>query len=137
LITQIAHILKSHLQRHAKINPKKFSEKIFFVEKAYNIMYNYKGKAKMKTMTLSNARKNLFQLKSEITESQNPIILTHKSGNVIMISEDDYWNLIEHLHIMKDSITMDALKDAIEERKNKKRKGNYKTAEDLLNELEI
>ncbi len=89
----------------------------------------------MKTISLSNARKELSYIAEEVTNSSTPIILTHNTGNVIMLSEEDYWNIVEHLHILKDEITIKALKDAIDDRK--KGKGNYKSAKDLINDLEV
>jgi PHD/YefM family antitoxin component YafN of YafNO toxin-antitoxin module len=91
----------------------------------------------MKTITLSNARKDLFKLRNDISATHTPALITHKSGNIIMIPEDDYWNIIEHLHIMKDKVAMDALKDAINDRQKQKSKRIYKGAKELLNELEI
>lgn len=89
----------------------------------------------MRTISSSHARKELTYIIEEVANSNTPVILTHKVGNVIMLSEEDYWNIVEHLHILKDEITIKALKNAIEDRK--KGKGNYKSAEDLINELEI
>lgn len=76
----------------------------------------------MKVISLSNARKDLFNLKDEVTSSHVPLILTHKTGNVVMLSEDDYWNMVEHLYILKDKITMNAIKEAIADRNKGKNK---------------
>ena len=87
----------------------------------------------MKVISLSNARKELFGLKDDVTSSHTPCILTHKTGNVVMIAEDDYWNMVEHLYILKDKITMDAIKKAISDRKNGKTK--YMDVDDLLKSI--
>lgn len=89
----------------------------------------------MRTITLSNARKDLFRLRDEVSDSHNPVILTHKAGNVVMLPEDDYWNIVEHFHIMRDKLTMKAIEDAIRDRSEEKE--TYKAPEELLNELEI
>ena len=87
----------------------------------------------MKVLSLSNARKDLFNLKDQVSNNHEPLILTHKTGNVVMLSEEDYWNMVEHLHILKDKKTMDALKEAIADRKQGKNK--YKNVDDLLDSI--
>jgi PHD/YefM family antitoxin component YafN of YafNO toxin-antitoxin module len=89
----------------------------------------------MKTVPLSTARQKLFALRAEAIHSSTPITLTHKDGNVVLMSEDDYCNLLEHLHILKDNVTIKALQQAIMEHKNSKKQ--YKEVGELLDGLEV
>ncbi len=48
----------------------------------------------MTLINATNARKNLYKLISEVNENSNPITITNKSGNAVLISEND-WNAIQ------------------------------------------
>jgi len=63
----------------------------------------------MKVLTASDARAKLYRLLDEAADSHEPIHITGKRNNGILISEDD-WNAVqETLHLlsipgMRDSI---------------------------------
>jgi antitoxin YefM len=48
----------------------------------------------MPTLTATEARSNLYRLIDTVTNSHEPILITGKRGNAILISEDD-WRAIE------------------------------------------
>lgn len=48
----------------------------------------------MTTLTASNARSKLYKLLDEATESHEPIQITGKRHNAVLISEDD-WNAMQ------------------------------------------
>lgn len=48
----------------------------------------------MTTVTATEARSNLYRLIDEVAASHEPVLITGKRSNVIMISEDD-WRAIE------------------------------------------
>ncbi len=48
----------------------------------------------MTTMTATEARKNFYNLLAEANSSHEPIHITDKRGNGVLISEDD-WSAIE------------------------------------------
>ncbi len=63
----------------------------------------------MPTITATEARKNLYRLLDEVSESHEPIQITGKRGNAILISEDDWRAVQETLYLhsipgMKESI---------------------------------
>lgn len=63
----------------------------------------------MPTMTATEARKNLYRLMDEVSDSHEPIQITGKRGNAILISEDDWKAVQETLYLhsikgMKESI---------------------------------
>ena len=47
-----------------------------------------------KVMTVSQARKNIYKIMDETAQTHQPIMITGKRNNVVMLSEDD-WNAIE------------------------------------------
>jgi len=63
----------------------------------------------MKTINVTNARKNLYKLINETSEVHEPIQITSKPKNAILISEDDWRAVQETLYLtsipgMRESI---------------------------------
>lgn len=48
----------------------------------------------MKVLNPSQARKDIYNLQKEIIKSHEPVLITGKGGNTIMVSEED-WNAIQ------------------------------------------
>lgn len=54
----------------------------------------------MKTINITNARQNLFQLVSEVSIGYNPItIVNNKGENAVLISENEWKNIEETLYL--------------------------------------
>jgi antitoxin YefM len=54
----------------------------------------------MTTLNVTEARANLYKLIDEISVSHQPVIITGKRGNAVLLAEDD-WNAInETLHLL-------------------------------------
>ena len=53
----------------------------------------------MMNTNITNARAELFKLASSCIKYNNVININTKDGNVIMMSEEDYNNLIESLYL--------------------------------------
>ena len=88
----------------------------------------------MKTVSISTARQTLFDLRKVITDGI-PVTMTHKDGNIVMISEADYYNFLEHIYLARDRVGMQALAEAIKDREEGKT-GPGQEVEELLNDLE-
>lgn len=63
----------------------------------------------MSTITATEARKSLYRLLDEVSETHEPIQITGKRSNAILISEDDWRAVQESLYLhslpgMKESI---------------------------------
>ena len=63
----------------------------------------------MSTITATEARKNLYRLLDEVSESHEPIQITGKRSNAVLISEADWKSVQETLYLhsiqgMKESI---------------------------------
>jgi len=63
----------------------------------------------MKTLTTTEARKNIYKLVKETNETHEPIQITGKKNNAVLISEEDWRNIQETLYLtsipgMRESI---------------------------------
>ena len=77
----------------------------------------------MTNVNITNFRKDIYELLEQTIKYNEPLNISTKNGNAIVISEEDYNNLIETLYIssvpgLKDKITKalkEDLKDCIDE----------------------
>ena len=54
----------------------------------------------MTTLNVTEARANLYKLIDDTTVNHEPVVITGKRGNAVLLSEDD-WNAInETLHLL-------------------------------------
>lgn len=63
----------------------------------------------MTTITATEARRSLYKLIDEVSESHEPVQITGKRGNAVLIAEDDWRAVQETLYLhsvpgMKESI---------------------------------
>ena len=63
----------------------------------------------MKTLNITEARKNIYKLIDEAHETHEPIQITGKRNNAILLSEEDWRNIQETLYLtsipgMRESI---------------------------------
>ena len=63
----------------------------------------------MSVLTASDARSNLYKLIDQTNESHEPVIISGKRNNAVLISEDDWKSIQETLYLvsipgMKESI---------------------------------
>jgi antitoxin YefM len=61
------------------------------------------------TITITNARKDLYKLVEQVIESHEPVHITGKKGTAVIISEEDWKNIKETLYLtsipgMRESI---------------------------------
>jgi len=73
----------------------------------------------MTTINTTNARKELYSLINKVNESHEPVHITGKNGNAVIISEDDWAAISETLFLnqipgMTQSI-LDGVKENIED----------------------
>ena len=64
----------------------------------------------MTSITVTNARKELYKLLERVQESHEPVIITGKRGSGVLISEEDFAAIQETLYLqaipgMSESIT--------------------------------
>lgn len=54
----------------------------------------------MTTLNVTEARANLYKLIDDVTVNHEPVVITGKRGNAVLLAEDD-WNAInETLHLL-------------------------------------
>ncbi len=73
----------------------------------------------MKTLTTTEARKNIYKLVEETHETHEPIQITGKKNNAVLVSEEDWRNIQETLYLtsipgMRESI-LEGMKTPIAE----------------------
>ena len=63
----------------------------------------------MKNTNVTNVRKNIYEMLETTIEYNEPINISTKNGNAIVLSEEDYNSLLETVYIM----SVPGLKDEI------------------------
>lgn len=63
----------------------------------------------MKTISTTEARKNIYRLVDQANETHEPIQITGKKNNAVLVSEEDWRNIQETLYLtsipgMRESI---------------------------------
>ncbi len=69
----------------------------------------------MVAINYSQFREHLKSYMDRVTEDFETLIVTRKTRNVVVISEDAYNNLLENLHIMSEKANYDWLMESIEQ----------------------
>lgn len=54
----------------------------------------------MATITATEARKRLYQLLADVADSHEPVQITSKRGNAVLVCEDDWHAVQETLHLV-------------------------------------
>lgn len=73
----------------------------------------------MTNINITNFRKDIYELLEQTIKYNEPINISTKNGNAVVISEEDYNNIMETLYIssvpgLKDDI-IKALKESVED----------------------
>ncbi len=80
----------------------------------------------MTNVNITNFRKDIYELLEQTIKYNEPINISTKNGNAVVLSEEDYNNLIETLYIS----SIPGLKEDIV-------KGLKEPLEDCINEEEV
>lgn len=78
----------------------------------------------MITAKVSDYRSKLASFHKRVITDHDPLLISGQDGNVVVIPEDDYENLIETIYILRDKITMASLAQARSKIKNNNFKGS-------------
>ncbi len=54
----------------------------------------------MKTISVSQARANLYKLLEEAGQSHEPLVITGKRGNAVLVAEEDWRAVQETLYLL-------------------------------------
>lgn len=80
------------------------------LEKTYVFAYDYG----MSTLTASEARAKLYRLIDEAAESHEPIRITGKRNNAVLISEEDWSAVQETLFLLSIPGMRESLREGME-----------------------
>lgn len=64
-----------------------------------NVRYNGCEVKLMDSINITNARNNLYKLVSGVSESHQPVEITSKDGNAVLISKEDWEDIEETLYL--------------------------------------
>ena len=67
----------------------------------------------MKTLTATKARKDIYRLIDEAAETREPIQITGKRSNAILINEDDWRSIQETLYLTSIPGMAQSIKDGL------------------------
>lgn len=68
----------------------------------------------MKTITASHARANLYRLLEETAQSSEPIQITGKKGNAVLVSVDDWRSLQETVYLLSSPGMRESIREGLE-----------------------
>jgi antitoxin YefM len=69
----------------------------------------------MSVLTVSEARANLYRLIDQVSETHQPVLISGKRTNAVLLSEDDWSAIQETLHLLAIPGMRDSIKDAMAE----------------------
>ena len=70
----------------------------------------------MTTLNVTEARANLYKLIDDTTVNHEPVVITGKRGNAVLLAEDD-WNAInETLHLLSVAGMRESIVEGMQER---------------------
>ena len=68
----------------------------------------------MRTITVTKARANLFKLLDEASESHEPIQITGKRANAVLLSADDWRAIQETLYLLSIQGMRESIREGLE-----------------------
>jgi prevent-host-death family protein len=69
----------------------------------------------MTTLTASEARASLYRLIDQTAESHQPVLISGKRSNAVLVSEEDWSAIQETLHLLSVPEMRESIKDAMAE----------------------
>ena len=68
----------------------------------------------MKTITVTKAREQLYRLLNEAAESHEPVQITGKRANAVLVSEDDWRAIQETLYLLSIPGMRESIREGLE-----------------------
>ena len=82
------------------------------------VLYNNYGGKNMLAINYTNLRENMKECFDKITDSFEPLIVTRKSENMVIMSESYYDSLMETIYLKSSKKNYDHLNKSIAEYRN-------------------
>lgn len=76
----------------------------------------------MTTLTASEARAGLYRLIDQAAQSHQPVLISGKRANAVLISEEDWTAIQESLYLLAVPGMRESIKDAMSEPLSKSKK---------------
>ncbi|MBF0539654.1 MAG: type II toxin-antitoxin system Phd/YefM family antitoxin [Nitrospirae bacterium] len=89
----------------------------------------------MQAMSISEGRERLFELREKAISDNEEFILTHKDGNIVLISMDEWESYQETMRLFGDIEALKALLESFQEHDSKTNPG--KPSEEVFSDFEI
>ena len=67
----------------------------------------------MTTFTATEARNNLYRLIDQTTQSHEPIVITGKRGNAVLLCEEDWRAVQETMHLLAIPGMRESIRDGL------------------------
>ncbi|QWD91053.1 type II toxin-antitoxin system Phd/YefM family antitoxin [Polynucleobacter sp. MWH-Braz-FAM2G] len=77
----------------------------------------------MTTLTASEARAGLYRLIDQAAQTHQPVLISGKRANAVLISEEDWTAIQETLYLLAVPGMRESIKDAMSEPLSKSKKG--------------
>ncbi len=71
--------------------------------------------SRVKTIPATKARQNLYRLVDEVAESSEPVTITGRRGNAVLVSEDDWRAIDETLYLLSIPGMRDSIREGMAE----------------------
>ena len=68
----------------------------------------------MATFKVTEARSNLYRLMDEVASSHEPVFITGKRTNAVLLSEDDWRSIQETLYLLSVSGMRESIREGLE-----------------------
>ena len=69
----------------------------------------------MTTLSATEVRANLYRVIDEVAESHEPVLITSKRNNAVLLSEADWDSIQETLHLLSVPNMRESIKDGMKE----------------------
>nr|VFK19815.1 MAG: prevent-host-death family protein [Candidatus Kentron sp. LPFa] len=69
----------------------------------------------MTVLNATQARSRLYSLIDETTQTHQPIVITGKRGNAVLVSEEDWRSIAETLHLLSVPGMRESIKEGLKE----------------------
>ncbi|MGE0086810.1 MAG: type II toxin-antitoxin system Phd/YefM family antitoxin [Desulfococcaceae bacterium] len=87
----------------------------------------------MQIMSISEAHEKLFDLPRHVVSEHEEIVVTHRDGNIVLISMDKWESYKETLRLLKDRSALHSLIESFENRDRGQSSG--KSFEEVFSDL--
>lgn len=69
----------------------------------------------MTVLTITKARAQLYKLIDFLQKGHSPVLITGKTGNAVLVSEDEWRSISETLHLLAIPGMRESIQEAMEE----------------------